>query len=96
MAYFLALGTASAFAIYGAVTMDMKRRAQAPATDDIGDQKPPYQGVWEPFSKMSQAPTRGRFKKVREATDVLGARVFLVDYGTGAQTLQYHDPREVF
>ena len=96
MAYFLALGAASAFWIYGAYAWDLKRRANVPATNDAGTVNPPYQGRWEPASKMWLAQTRGRFRSVRESVDELGAKTFLVDYGTGAQTLQYHDPRVVY
>lgn len=56
----------------------------------------PHQGVYLDPRKQWAADTRGRFVSMQEITDVNGARVFLVDYGTGGKVYQYADPRVIW
>jgi hypothetical protein len=60
-------------------------------------EKEPFQGAWEDVSKQfgSTGMLRQRFVSVTEDTDVLGATIYIVDYGSGARTVQYQDPREL-
>lgn len=95
MAFLLPAAAASAFWVFGAYTWSLKKQAELPAEDEIGQTNPPDQGQYEAPDKMTFAETRGRFKSVTETVDVQGARVFLVDWGTGAKSYLYRDPRIV-
>ncbi len=93
--FFVPAAAAAATWYLGAYTMSLQRQAQIPAENEIGNTKQPFYGAWMPFSQMWAVDRRGRFVSVTEDIDVTGAKVFLVDYGTGAKTVQYHDPRLV-
>lgn len=82
----------------GSYTWNLKKGAQAAQNAEVDAQyQSPYpqQGQWMPIDQMFLANTRGRFRSVQESVDVQGAKIFLVDYGTGARTISYVDPRVV-
>lgn len=78
-----------------AYTWDLKRQAALPKENEIGNAREPDQGRWRSANDQFLTPNRGRFLSVTESRDLQGARIFLVDYGTGAKTIEYKDPRIV-
>lgn len=82
--------------MFTAYTWNLKRQAEAEATAEanrVFNTLTPEEGIWRPaFDRWGS--DNMRFKSVVEATDVQGARVFLVDYGNGSKVIQYNDPRE--
>ena len=56
----------------------------------------PFMGAYTPQKMYANTDTRGLFKSVQEDVDVNGARIFLVDYGTGSRTVCYADPRVLY
>jgi len=81
---------------YGlAHSYNLKQRASVPIENHSqrSDVKEPFQGAWGSIKQYCNTDTRGRFVSVQEDFDVNGAKIFLVDYGNGARTIQYHDPR---
>jgi hypothetical protein len=95
MAYWAATAVGSAFWLLAAKSIDMRARANEPEENKSqqSDEKEPFQGAWEPVKQYWNSTTRWRFNKVVEDTDVQGAKIYIVDYGNGARTIQYHDPR---
>lgn len=82
-----------------ATALDMKKRAQT-LMENTEEQAPGVTQApfWAPTGHISErlfADTRGRFTRVREDIDHLGAKIFLVDYGNGQEVIQYVDPREL-
>lgn len=93
--FFVPAAAAAATWFLSAYTWNLKAQAQVPAENEIGNTQQPFYGMYTSFKDYWLADRRGRFVSVKEDYDVLGAKVFLVDYGTGSITLQYHDPRVV-
>ena len=93
MAFFYpAAIAAGAWALSG-YALDLKRQALAPPVDDEGTpQGPPHFGAIGHISQWIRSDRR-QFLSVEEDVDELGAKIFLVDYGSGAKTVQYVDPR---
>lgn len=91
--FFVPAAAAAALWTTAAYTWSLKNQASIPAENEIGNAKEPFYGAWMDYKQMWGVDTRGRFVSVTEDIDVYGAKVFLVDYGTGAKTVQYHDPR---
>ncbi len=81
----------------GAHGYSLQQQAQQPVENASQNPqvKEPFRGAWQDISKQwgSQQEMRQRFVSVQEDTDVLGSQIFYVDYGDGARTVQYHDPR---
>lgn len=81
---------------YGvAHSYNMKQKLSMPIEDTLqrSDMKSPTFGAYTDHGKYFGVLTRGQFVSVQEDFDVNGARIFLVDYGNGSKTIQYHDPR---
>ncbi len=78
-----------------AKSIDLKDRLDQPVELESQDPavKAPFQGYYDHVKHWSFANTRGRFESVEETTDVNGAIIFLVNYGNGAKTVQFFDPR---
>ena len=93
MAFFYPAALAAGAWSIGAYALDLKRQALSPPVDEEGTpQGPPHFGAIGHISKWIHSDRR-RFVSVEESVDELGATIFLVDYGTGAKTIQYVDPR---
>lgn len=76
-------------------TYDLKQKQQQRDPDPLDEQidvMRPFQGPTGHISQYVNADQR-QFRSVRRAVDHLGADIFLVDYGNGAETIQYIDPR---
>lgn len=85
---------ASALWVAGAVGVQWRKEAEAKVEEPDGTEvAPPFWGPTGHISSRLFADTRGRFTRVREDVDHLGARIFLVDYGNGQEVIQYVDPR---
>lgn len=95
MSFLVPATAAAATWFLTAYTWDLKAKASVPAENEIGNAQEPFYGAWTPFRDFWLCDRRGRFTSVTEDVDVLGAKIFLVDYGTGSKTVQYHDPRIV-
>lgn len=94
MALFAAAAVGAGVLLYaGTVDTTYKDLAAAKRASEESFARPLLEGQYSSFKKYAAADTRLRFVAVKEITDVNGARVFLVDYGTGGKVLQYHDPR---
>lgn len=96
MAHIAALAAAGGAWVYGAYTYDLQCKAELEAQKNKGQwAKEPHQGAWTDSSKhtFSDNISRGQFVAVQEDVDVRGARIFLVDYGTGSRVVSYTDPR---
>jgi len=95
MSWFYPALAGSSLWLLGSYGYGLKQEAEQPIENASQNPKikEPFRGAWEDVSKQFGAPTRQRFVSVEETTDVLGATIFLVDYGNGARTVQYHDPR---
>lgn len=81
--------------VLAAYTYDLKQKLNIPVEMAAQDSetKLAFQGAMGHYRQWSGVDTRGRFRSVQETTDALGADIFLVDYGNGSLTTQYHDPR---
>lgn len=88
---------ASALWWYGAKAIDLQQKAREDY--DLATQRPdkkaPFQGHYTSFGERSVSDNR-LFESVEMDYDANGAPIFLVDYGSGSRTIQYHDPRIMY
>lgn len=94
MAHLVPLGAAAGAWIFGAYTWDLHNKANTPAVPV--EKAPLHQGTYTHQKQWVNADRRGQFVDVEEDVDVNGARIFLVDFGTGSRTVCYTDPRVLY
>jgi len=93
MAFFYPAAIAAGAWALGAYALDLKRKALVHPVDENGTpQETPHFGPVGHIGKWIRSDRR-QFVSVQEDVDELGATIFLVDYGSGAKTVQYIDPR---
>ena len=95
MAHIAALAAAGGAWVYTAYSHDLYEKGKQPV-EQAPDKPPLHQGAWTHESQWRFAPTREQFVSVKEDVDVNGARIFLVDRGTGSNIVSYSDPRLLY
>lgn len=95
MAFFYPAAVASGAWLLGSYLYDLREKLDTPVADLVETnvaEREPFQGPIGHISKWIHSDLR-QFRSVQESVDELGAKIFLVDYGSGAKTIQYVDPR---
>lgn len=92
----VALGATALYIFSSVETERGDRKREQQQFLELAHTQEPHQGKYLDPKKQWGAQTRHRFVSMQEMTDVNGARVFLVDYGTGGKVYQYADPRIIW
>ena len=96
--FYPALAGASLWALAG-YSKELKsaaeRKQQGETVVEAPHFRPKTRGNYTHVGVYAGADRYKRFVHVAEDIDQLGAKIYLVDYGNGSKTIQYHDPREL-
>jgi hypothetical protein len=93
MAFFYLAAAGAGAWLFGSYVYGLRQAQRAPLdSDSVSGQPLPHFGAIGHISKWINSDLR-QFHSVEESVDEQGATIFLVDYGSGARTIQYIDPR---
>lgn len=93
MAFFYLAAAGAGAWLFGSYVYGLRQAQRSPLDPEaVSGQPESYFGGIGHISKWIHSDLR-QFHSVEKSVDEQGATIFLVDYGSGARTIQYIDPR---